>query len=608
MAKKNMRELIAEIKATQDIVDYIQSAAVSLKPSSAGKHKGLCPFHSEKSPSFYVDSNFQNYKCFGCGESGDLVSFVQEYENLSFRDSVRKLAEIAGLDYDLDDDGPSFDYKSIRDCVQVAYDFFIKNFSKLDNDHVAKKDIVETRGLELDSMDYGYSVESKTSLYKHLKSKGFSDDIILQAGLATKWEKTGNITDFWNGRLMFTIKDPTGKPVGFSGRKLFDTDKRGKYVNSPDGPIFDKSSVLFNQSEAKMEAKNTATIYVSEGQFDVTAIKTSGLPNVVAASGTAFTKKQLLMCSRMVGEAGKIIFCFDGDSAGKKAAYRIFSMADELQSQCYVVSLPNGQDPCDFRQKRGPKKLKRYLETKVVSIVDFVLDVIAERYDLSEAAEASRYVEEAAVVLKTVSSPSLRATYSKRVALRSMMSVSVIDEAVSNAKSSKELPQRAPVKNAQTKEKEESREDYVSFSEKEERFLADLSRNKIKEAYARLLQLSLRTRSLIPKFLEITDCPKPFLLIAKEVSKLPDSNAIIAEKSKLPLILATVIDEEYFPYLNAMDEKDITELFDSISSEVKVMRELNNVKRNSRRVMEVLKGSNDPELLKIAESGVSNGG
>lgn len=603
-----MKELIAEIKATQDIVDYIQSAAVSLKPSSAGKYKGLCPFHSEKSPSFYVDSNFQNYKCFGCGESGDLVSFVQQYENLGFRDSVKKLAEIAGIDYDLDDDGPSFDYKAIRHCVQAAHDFFVKNFSKLDNDHIAKKDILVDRGLELDSMDYGYSAESKTSLYKHLKSKGFSDDVILQAGLATKWEKTGNITDFWNGRLMFTIKDPTGKPVGFSGRKLFDTDKRGKYVNSPDGPVFDKSSVLFNQSEAKMEAKDTATIYVSEGQFDVVAIATSGLPNVVASSGTAFTKKQLLMCSRMVGETGKIIFCFDGDAAGKKAAYKIFSMAEELQSQCYVVSLPKGEDPCDFRKKRGPKKLRKYLESKAVSIVDFVLDVIAERYDLSEPAQVSRYVEEAAVVLKTVSSPSLRATYSKRVALRSMMSVSTIDEAVAKAKSSKDLPQRAPVKNESTKEKTPSREEYISFSEKEERFIADLSTNKIKELYARLLQLSLQRRDLIPKFLEVPDCPKPFLLIAKEVSKLPDSSAIIAERSKLPLVLATVIEQEYFPYLNQMDEKDVSDLFDSINNEAITMRALNNMKKNSRRVMEVLRGSKDPELLRIAESGEHNGG
>lgn len=601
-----MRELIVEIKAAQDIVDYIQSSAVSLKPSSAGKFKGLCPFHSEKSPSFYVDSSFQNYRCFGCQESGDLLTFVQNYENLSFGDAVRKLADVAGLEYDLEDDGPSFDYKAIRDCVQTAHDFFRKSFLELDEDHRAKKEILEDRSLPLDSMEYGYSPENRNSLFKHLQSKGFSEEVMLQAGVVSKWKDTGKISDFWHGRLMFTIADPTGKPVGFSARKLFDNDKRGKYVNSPDGPIFDKSAVLFNQSEAKMEARKSGIIYVAEGQFDVAAISASKIPNVVASSGTAFDRKQLLMCSRMVGESGRIVFCFDGDSAGKAAAYKVFSMAEELQSQCYVVSLPEGKDPCDYRKDKGSKKLRRYLDEKAVSIVDFALDVIAEPYDFTDPSQVSRYVEEAAVVLKTVSSPSLRATYAKRVALRSMMSISTIEDAVSRAKSSKNLPQRAPRKSDEGEERE-TRDDYVSFSKKEEKFLEDMSTNSLKNSYARLLQLSLRDRSLLKDLMKMTDCPKPFLVIAKEVNELPASKPIIVESSKIPLIMETIVNEQYFPYLNQMDEKDIRELFDSIALEAKRLKEIDSMQMKSRRVMEVLRGSSDPELLKIAESEVEDG-
>lgn len=607
MAKKNLRELIGEIKASQNIVDYIQGAAVALKPSSAGKFKGLCPFHGEKSPSFYVDENFQNYKCFGCGVSGDIVNFVQEYENLSFIESVKKLAELSGLEYEMEDSEPGLDYRAIRNCVAATHKFFTSHFNKLPKDHRAKREVLEERKLPLDSMEYGYAPEGRDNLYKYLKGKGFSNEIMLQAGVVSEWKDSGKISDFWHGRLMFTITDPTGKPVGFSGRKLNEADKRGKYVNSSDGPIFDKGALLFNQSFAKQEAKRAATIYVAEGQFDVAAISASGLVNVVASSGTAFTRKQVLMCSRMVGDSGKIIFCFDPDDAGKNAAYKIFSIADELQAQCYVVSLPDGEDPCDFQRDHGPEALKNALETSAVSIVDFVLDVIAERYDLKDPAQASRYLEEAAIVLKSVASPSLRSTYAKRVALSSLMSISTVEEAVDRAKSSKELPQRTPRHVDEEEEEQENRSDFLTHSQKEEKFLEDLESSKAKDACARLLQLALQERSLIPDLLKIQDYPRPFGVIAREVAKLPEGSPIIPEKSRAPLILETVIAQDYFPYLKLMDEQDIRELFDSIVAEVDAMRELNALKQNSRRIMEVLRDSSDPELLRIASSDSADG-
>lgn len=608
MAKQNFREILAEIKAAQNIVDYIQGSAVALKPSSAGKFKGLCPFHGEKSPSFYVDENFQNYKCFGCGVSGDIIKFVQEYENLSFIESVKKLAELSGIEYETDDSEPGFDYRAIRNCVAATHKFFTSHFNRLPDDHKAKREVLEGRKLPLDSMEYGYAPEGRDNLYKYLKGKGFSNEVMLQAGVVSEWKDSGKISDFWHGRLMFTITDPTGKPVGFSGRKLNEEDKRGKYVNSSDGPIFDKGALLFNQSEAKQEAKRAATIYVAEGQFDVAAISASGLPNVVASSGTAFTRKQVLMCSRMVGDAGKIVFCFDPDEAGKKAAYKIFSIAEDLQGQCYVVSLPDGEDPCDFRKDHGADALKKALETSAVSIVDFVLDVIAERYDLKDPAQASRYLEEAAIVLKSVSSPSLRSTYAKRVALSSLMSISTVEEAIDRAKSSKELPQRA-VRRSEEEEEEgqDERSDFLTHSQKEEKFLEDLATSRSKDACARLLQLALQERSLIPDLLKIADYPRPFAAIAREVAKLPEGSPIIPERSKAPLILETVIAQDYFPYLKLMDEQDIRELFDSIVAEVDAMRELSALKQNSRRIMEVLRDSSDPELLRISRSDSADG-
>jgi len=599
MAKRNIRELIGEIKSSQDIVDYISAAGVALKSSSAGKFKGLCPFHGEKSPSFYVDSNFQNYKCFGCGVSGDIVNFAQEYENLSFIDSVKKLAEAAGVEYDLEDSKPGFDLRAIRDCVEATHKFFVRNFEKLPDDHRAKREVLETRGLDLDSMDYGYAPEGRQNLYKHLKEKGFSDEVMLQAGVVSQWKDSGKMSDFWSGRLMFTMRDATGKAVGFSGRHLFEADKRGKYVNSPDGPIFDKGALLFHQSEAKQEAKKAGVLYVAEGQFDVTAIAASGMPNVVASSGTAFTRKQVLMCSRMVGESGKVVFTFDGDKAGQAAAYKIFALAEDLQSQCYVVSLPKDQDPCDFRKENGEEALRKELEGSSVPIVEFVLNVIAARYDLMDPAQASRYLDEAAAILKGITSPVLRATYAKRVALKSLMSISVVEEAIDRAKVAKELPQR-PRRQDDEEEVVEKRSDFVSNAQKEEKFLEDLSDNKLKDATARLLQLALHQRSLIPSLLKISFCPKPFLGIAREVSRLPEGSPIIPERSKAPLILQTIIEQTYFPYLKVMDDQDIADLFEHIATETAADLEIREYKRNSRKIMDVLRESSDPELLRIA--------
>lgn len=605
MANKTFRELLGEIKQSQDIVDYIQSSAVALKSSSGGKFKGLCPFHGEKSPSFYVDSNFQNYRCFGCGANGDILSFVQEYENLSFIDSVKKLAELSGIDAEIEDSEPGVDLRAVRSCVAATHDFFLKAFEELPRDHRAKQEVLEVRGLELDSADYGYAPEARNSLYKHLKKKGFSDEIMLQAGVASRWEKDGKVSmsDFWNGRLMFTMRDATGKPVGFSGRHLFDWDKRAKYVNSPDGPVFDKGALLFHQSDAKQEAKKTGRLYVAEGQFDVTAIDASGMANVVASSGTAFTRKQVLMCSRMVGEAGKVIFTFDGDAAGQKAAYKVFALAEELQSQCYVVSLPKDQDPCDFRKEHGPEALREELEGAAVPIVEFVLGVIAGRYDLEDPAQASRYLDEIAVVLKGVSNQSLRATYAKRVALKSFMSISTVEEAIANAKASKDLPQRARPKGAEDEEAEEKpdvRRSMLSRSEKEEKYLESLEGSELKGIQARILQLALRQRSLLKPLVEAEDYPNPLKAIAKEVARLPESSPIIFENSKAPLILEYVISQEYFPFLNVMDEEDIEDLFHSLFEDMRSLESSRELKRKARKIMDVLQESSDPELLRVA--------
>ena len=440
--ESGFRQVVGEVKRQYDLAEYIDASGVSLKPAGTYSQKGLCPFHNEKTPSFKVDSRTQSFKCFGCGVSGDLLSYVQSTENLSFMDALRKLAEDKGIDLSVldksSDSESSIDYQALRRCVRDASVFYWRNYKKLDSDHDAVREVTN-RGLERyrDRIPYGYAPRGRAELYSFLKDKGYSDEIILAAGVCSKSERTGRINDFWSGRLMFFVQDAMGKNVGFSGRRLFEDDfKKGKYVNSPAGPLFHKSSVLYNHANARKALRgDNRTLYVAEGQFDVIAMDESGVEAVVAGLGTAFTKDQGGLCRRMVGEDGRIVFCFDGDKAGMNAAYKVFSSIPSIHSQSYVVVLPDGMDPCDYRMKYGSEALRDYVTSKSnqVPIVEHVLNIIAQEYDLEDPAASVRYVERAAPVLKTIASFALREQMIKKVSLDAFMSTSVVRSSVDKA-------------------------------------------------------------------------------------------------------------------------------------------------------------------------------
>ena len=440
--ESGFRQVVGEVKRQYDLAEYIDTSGVSLKPAGTYSQKGLCPFHNEKTPSFNVDSRTQSFKCFGCGASGDLISYVQSTENLTFMDALRKLAEDKGIDLSaLDrssDAESSIDYQALRRCVRDASVFYWRNYKKLDADHDAVREVTN-RGLERyrDRIPYGYAPRGRAELYSFLKDKGYSDEIILAAGVCSKSEKTGRINDFWSGRLMFFVQDAMGKNVGFSGRRLFEDDfKKGKYVNSPAGPLFHKSSVLYNHANARKALRgDNKTLYVAEGQFDVIAMDESGVEAVVAGLGTSFTKDQGGLCRRMVGDDGRIVFCFDGDKAGMNAAYKVFSSIPSIHSQSYVVVLPDGMDPCDYRMKYGSEALRGHITSKSnqVPIVEHVLNIIAQEYDLEDPAASVRYVERSAPVLKTIASFALREQMIKKVSLDAFMSTSVVRSSVDKA-------------------------------------------------------------------------------------------------------------------------------------------------------------------------------
>lgn len=547
--KKDFKSLVAEVKLAYNIVDYIQQSGIKLQQKGM-KWKGLCPFHQEKTPSFTVDENYQNYRCFGCGEAGDLLSFVQKQENLDFFESIKKLAEDKGIEVEIDGSESSIDYKSLRACMKTTANFFFNEFKKLPNDHVAKKEILN-RGLTItNNVLYGYAPEGRQTLFKHLKDAGFSEETIVLSGVCGKSEK-GNFYDFWQGRLMFFITDITGKPIGFSGRKLYETDNRGKYVNSTDTPLFDKGASLYHIDKAKSKASEDKEMFVVEGQFDVSALVESGLENVVASSGTAFTEKQGMIIRRLVTESGKIVFAFDGDKAGVDAAVKVFKNVPGIHDQSYVVSLPKDQDPCDYRLENGSEKLVEYIRENEKPMIEFILDSISHDFDLDSTLGRSRYVDSACKVLKTISSASLREVFIKKVSLDSFTPVEAVREVLS---------QSSPIELNSNSKAIEKDEKIIERPEFEDNVEIDQSGviKKIQEdpfynVSARFISLGFMQRKFIPQLIKHKDIlPEELINVVKDLDNIDYSRALVPEQFELSKVVEYIFATNFFPLAHLM--------------------------------------------------------
>lgn len=427
MAKMDYKAAVATVKAAHDIVDYMRAAGIDLKPNGVGKWKGLCFNHKEKTPSLTVSDVFQNYKCFGCGVSGDIFAFAMSYENFSFPDALKKLAEAKNIELDVTPGEGSVDFTSLQNIMKVAANFYCKKFDALPEDHVAKQE-VSKRGLTFDNrrkewLRYGYS-PAGNALTKYLKAQGYTEDLMVQAGLCRKNKDTGEVFDFYRSRLMFVFTDRYGKPIGFSSRKLFEDDQRGKYVNHGETPLFHKSRVLYNHVLARKASGPAKEVFICEGQFDVAAFLEAGLPQTVAASGTALTRDHVVECQKMVGPGGRLTFCFDGDEAGLATAAKVFLNFPEVHEEAHVVVFPPGKDPCDLYMEGGASALKDLVK-KPLPLVEFMIVHTKASYDLDSLVGRSKYVGEAVRYIKSVPNLLLR---DAAVRLLSAESLTPLDE------------------------------------------------------------------------------------------------------------------------------------------------------------------------------------
>ncbi len=340
-----MSSPVEQIKEKLEVAEFLKGY-LELRP--AGKNfKALCPFHGEKSPSFMVSPDRGTWHCFGCNLGGDVFSFIMRYENLEFSEALKVLAEKAGIELQRINPAEYKLFGLLYDLNDIAKNFFIK---ELANSPVAQK-YLKDRGLTEDTIkefEIGFAPNSPEALNLHFLNSNYRPDDVLRAGLAFKTEK-GTQLDRFRGRIMFPIKNNVGKTVGFTGRVLpeFDTGQMGKYVNSPETPIFVKSKILYGFDKSKEFIRSTKSAFLVEGQMDLIMSWQSGVRNVVASSGTALTPDHLRILKRLTDT---LILSFDTDDAGFAAGERAIDLAEAMDFNIKVVVFNNYKDAAEAAQ------------------------------------------------------------------------------------------------------------------------------------------------------------------------------------------------------------------------------------------------------------------
>ena len=351
----DIRSIADEIKTRLPLLTYLEQQGYDVKPSGPNRFVMLCPFHNEKTPSCMVPppEGIQTAHCFGCGATFDLFTFVERTQGIPFMDALQLFADDLHIEYTPDNtaNNDTTPRSTLREIVAITAKILNYLYDKLPESHPAKR-MVSKRNISTSNSEnynlFGWAPEDDTKIVKSLIKHGYTQQQLIEAGVAREWND-GSLHFPWRSRLMFTIRDLAGNPIAFTGRIVYQDDaSKGKYVNSADNALFHKSNVLFCADIARKPASETKTVYVVEGQFDVIACQHAGRLNTVASSGTAFTESHASLLRRLVSPTGRIVFMFDADEAGQKAALRTFKAAPGIQSQSYATIPVDGKDASDM--------------------------------------------------------------------------------------------------------------------------------------------------------------------------------------------------------------------------------------------------------------------
>jgi DNA primase len=403
-------------------IEEVVGDHVTLKRAGVGSMKGLCPFHDERTPSFHVRPQVGLFHCFGCGESGDVIAFVMKVDHLPFTDAVERLAARVGVElrFEGGDGAPgrraegTARRQRLVEANAAAAAFY--------RDRLTGPEAQPARALLLERgfdagtaarFGVGYAPRSGDSLFGHLRGRGFTDDELLGAGLVGR-SAGGRTYDRFRGRLIWPIRDVTGDTVGFGARRLFDDDRiEAKYLNTPDTALYRKSQVLYGVDLAKRDIARERRVVLVEGYTDVMACHLAGVTTAIATCGTVFGDDHARIVRRLLGDTdsgGEVVFTFDGDAAGRRAALRAFDTDQRFVARTFVAVEPTGRDPCELRQAAGDEAVRALVESRV-PLFEFVIRSLVADHDLDTEEGRMAALDAAAPVVASIKDEALRHRY-----------------------------------------------------------------------------------------------------------------------------------------------------------------------------------------------------
>jgi DNA primase len=417
-------ESIQAVRERAEIDQVIIEAGVQLKGAGGGRLKGLCPFHDEKTPSFNVNPANGYYMCFGCGESGNVITFVTKHDHMSFPEAVEHLARRYGVELQFEEGGSAARSTTSQrtrliQAHREAAAFYSEHLGA--PEAVVARTFLAERGFDesaAQAYGVGYAPREWDALTKHLRGKGFSPEELQAGGLVGQSSK-GSLIDKFRGRLLWPIRDIGGEVIGFGARKLYEDDQGPKYLNTAETSIYKKSSVLYGIDLAKKEIARRRQAVVVEGYTDVMACHLAGVPTAVATCGTAFGADHISVIRRLLMDQdefrGEVVFTFDGDAAGQKAALKAFGDDQRFVAQTFIAVSPGGMDPCELRLAKGDAAVSDLVASRV-PLVEFAIRSGLAQFDLESAEGRVQALKHAAPLVAKIKDVALRPEYARRLA------------------------------------------------------------------------------------------------------------------------------------------------------------------------------------------------
>ncbi len=437
MAQGLIRRADVDLVRERARLDEVVGEHVMLRTAGVGSMKGLCPFHDEKTPSFHIRPQLGHWHCFGCGEGGDVISFVQKINHLSFVEAVEMLAGRYGVQLHYEESGrggdgdrPDFGTRRrLLDAHAIAEEFYREQLSAPASE-VGRHFLAE-RGFDraaAEQFGVGFAPEGWDAISSELRRRGFTEAELKASGLVSEGQR--GVYDRFRGRLMWPIRDITGSTIGFGARRLLETDKGPKYLNTPETAIYRKSHVLYGLDLARKEISSQRRVVVVEGYTDVMAAHLAGVRTAVATCGTAFGAEHVKIVRRVMGDSnpsaglrlntdgrglgGEVIFTFDGDAAGQKAALRAFEEDQRFVAQTFVAVEGSGMDPCDLRLAQGDAAVVDLVESRT-PLFEFAIRSVLAQFDLDTVEGQVSGLRMAAPVVAQIRDRAMRPEYARRL-------------------------------------------------------------------------------------------------------------------------------------------------------------------------------------------------